>query len=694
MTAPRLRSLVGALGLGLVLLPSAASSALMNHATSSTLRTTTTALGVTTTIRATTTTTTHVTTTTRVTTTTKPPVINPTPWTVTVGLPPSAWPTDIFPFMSAHDASMANTLWFQHLMYRPLYWMGSGNTPALNSANSLALDPVYNSTDTAVTITVKPQALWSDGSAVTPADIIFWLNLVAAYPSADANYLRPVAGVARSLPDLISSVTVSGNSLTLNLSRPVNPAWFTANQLASITPMPSAWDIVPTTFSSTAPVYTTSPSALASMSTVSGGCHSNSWIGNGNSGPGNGVANTHDVTGVLSVATVSNRLMARTCTEVRDVMALLGRLRSQWVQTSSLAGRLFALVDGPWRLSKTTDSELTYVQNPRYSLTSTSASTLIVTACGSLSNCARLVATGKVDWAPISPGAIKSPLDLAHLSLAQPSTWTKAGYRISTAPSWVDPSAVINTLSTSGAKGSAGILLRQAWFRHFLNSITSQGLLVKDGAKGAAIATAGPVPGTLGNPYGIAPPSAALSLTAARQQLAAHGFSSGACVNATLCGVPVATPLYFSIIVDNSSSALMNLARSLADQWARVGVTLTVTPIAHDQLVTTVLQAPAQWDFALWTNGYLYSPNMYPSGENHLATGSAFNVGHLSDSILDAAITASLTPTGNLSLYDATARTQAAEIWLPSLVTLYEARRLTTGPINPLSPFMPESWRR
>ena len=693
MTAPRLRTLIGALGIGLVLLPSTASSALLPHVTSTTVRATTTSHPTTTTTRASTTTT-HVTTTTRVTTTTKPPVINPTPWSLTVGLPPSAWPTNIYPFMSARDSSTANTRWFQHLMYRPLYWMGTGTTPALNSANSLALDPVYNSTDTSVTITVKSTAVWSDGSAVSPADIVFWLNLLAAYPSADANYLRPVAGVARSLPDLISSVTVSGNSLTLNLSRAVNPTWFTANQLASITPLPAAWDVVPTTFSSSAPVYTTSVAALTTMSTVSGGCHSNSWIGNGNMGPGNGVASTHDVTGVLSVATVSNRLMARTCTEVRDVMSLLGRMRSQWAQTSALAGRLFALVDGPWRLSKATDSELAYVQNSRYSLTPVSASTLVVTACGSLSNCARLVAAGKVDWAPVSPNAVKSPVDLAHLNLAQPAAWARAGYRISASASWADPSAVINNASTSGATGSAGVLLRQTWFRHFLNAITSQALLVKDGAKGAAISTAGPVPGTLGNPFGIAPPTAALSLRAARQQLAAHGFSSGACVNAALCGVALGTPLSFSIIVDSSDGTLTNLARSLSSQWARAGVALIVTPLAHDQLVHTVLTSPTQWDFALWANGYLYYPNVYPSGENHLATGSQFNVGHLSDSALDTAITASLTPTGTLAAYDSTARNEAVEIWLPSLVALYEARRLTTGPINPLSPFMPESWRR
>ena len=673
MTAPRLRTFIGLLVGSLILAPSVASSSPRAHASTTTLHA-------------------PVTTTTHVTTTTKPPVINPTPWTVTVGLPPAAWPTDIYPFMSAADASSANSLWFQHLMFRPLYWMGSGTSPALNSALSLALDPVYNSTNTEVTVTLKPSAIWSDGTSVTPADVIFWLNLEAAYPSADANYLRPVAGVARSLPDLISSVSVNGNSLTLSLSRPVNSAWFTANELATVTPLPAAWDVVPTTFSSSSPVYSTSTSGIAS--TVTGGCHNNTWIGNGNTGPGNGSASTHDVNGIASVATVANRLMARTCTEVRDVMTLLGRRHADWAQTSTLTGRLFSLVDGPWRLSQATDSQMTFVRNARYSLSAVSPSTLIVTACGSLSNCGRLVAAGKVDWAPVGPGAVKSPLDLAHLSSAQPAAWSKAGYRISAAPSWVDPSVVINAASTSGAKGSAGTLLRQTWFRHFLNAITSQALLVKNGAMGAAIATAGPVPGTLGNPYAIAPPTAALAVTAARQLLSAHGFSGGTCVNATLCGVPLATPLTFTIVVDNSSSVLTNLAHSLATQWAAAGVTLTISPQSHDQLVATVLHSPSQWDFALWANGYAYSPNVFPSGENHLATGAAFNVGYISDPLLDDAIAASLTPTGSLTTYDATARSIAPEIWMPSLVTLYEARRLTTGPINPLEPFTPEAWHR
>jgi len=66
-----------------------------------------------------------------------------------------------------------NNLSFAQLMYRPLYWFGAGAQPLLNPSLSLANPPTW-SANTA-TITLKHYT-WSNGSPVTTADVMFWIN--------------------------------------------------------------------------------------------------------------------------------------------------------------------------------------------------------------------------------------------------------------------------------------------------------------------------------------------------------------------------------------------------------------------------------------------------------------------------------------------------------------------------------------
>jgi peptide/nickel transport system substrate-binding protein len=138
----------------------------------------------------------------------------------------------------------------------------------------------------------------------------------------------------------------------------------------------------------------------------------------------------------------------------------------------------------------------------------------------------------------------------------------------------------------------------------------------------------------------------------------------------------------------------MSVARSTLSPWAQVGIAVSLTSRTRSQIIDTLLHSPTLWDFALWHGGFAFSPNVYPSGENYLFSNAAFNVGHLSDGALDAAIAASLQPRGSLAQYDAVARAEAPEVWMPTSLSLCEARHLVTGPINPLEPFSPELWHR
>ena len=89
--------------------------------------------------------------------------------------PPSSAPNYIFPFVSSAYISAANGASFAQLMYRPLYWFGNGDQPVLNPSLSLANPPTWSGNT--ATITLKHYR-WSNGSPVTTADVMFWINML------------------------------------------------------------------------------------------------------------------------------------------------------------------------------------------------------------------------------------------------------------------------------------------------------------------------------------------------------------------------------------------------------------------------------------------------------------------------------------------------------------------------------------
>jgi peptide/nickel transport system substrate-binding protein len=156
--------------------------------------------------------------------------------------PPGTPPTYIFPFMSPQNSSVDNISQFQYLMYRPLYMFGfpSNNKTTLNPTLSLASAPTYGNGDTTAEIAMKANYKWSDGEPVSANDVLFFLNMLHA-ESGNGNWYDYVPGY---IPDNVKSITVSSpTSLTLTMTKAVDPTWFTYNQLSQVTPFPSAWDV-------------------------------------------------------------------------------------------------------------------------------------------------------------------------------------------------------------------------------------------------------------------------------------------------------------------------------------------------------------------------------------------------------------------------------------------------------------------
>ena len=143
----------------------------------------------------------------------------------------------IFPETSTANQSLYNNSQFINLMY-PLIYMPSPDQPTLDYKNSMANPPVWNKTDTEVTVTLK-HYMWSDGTPVTARDAIFYINLGKAMGATWGNYDGPT-----QFPYNLKSYTaVNASTIKFVLKAPTNPTYFDYNGIDYITPIPQhAWD--------------------------------------------------------------------------------------------------------------------------------------------------------------------------------------------------------------------------------------------------------------------------------------------------------------------------------------------------------------------------------------------------------------------------------------------------------------------
>ncbi len=166
----------------------------------------------------------------------------PVAGTVTWAESPGSAPTWIFPVTPGANLSTYTTSSFQFEMWRPLYWYGNGVKPVQVPSMSLAYAPVYSNGDKTVTVRMKTSYRWSDGQPITSKDALFYIDEVrAAVKESGSNwgYYTPHIGI----PDqVVSASTPNATTLVLNLNKPVNPQWFTADELYYVQPMPvHAW---------------------------------------------------------------------------------------------------------------------------------------------------------------------------------------------------------------------------------------------------------------------------------------------------------------------------------------------------------------------------------------------------------------------------------------------------------------------
>ena len=143
----------------------------------------------------------------------------------------------IFPETSTANQSLYNNSQFINLMW-PLIYRPSPDQPTLDYARSMANPPVWNKTDTAVTVTLKHYK-WSDGTPVTARDLVFYINIGKAMGATWGNY----GGPTQFPYNLKSYTAVNASTIKFVLKSPINPTFFDDNGIDYITPMPQhAWD--------------------------------------------------------------------------------------------------------------------------------------------------------------------------------------------------------------------------------------------------------------------------------------------------------------------------------------------------------------------------------------------------------------------------------------------------------------------
>jgi len=156
---------------------------------------------------------------------------------LTLAESPGATPQYIFPYMSCAVFSVANINAFDYEMYRPLYWFGQGESAAVVPSLSLANQPTLSNANKTLSLTMKGWK-FADGQTINAQSVKFFLNMYHAVPTDYCGY-NPGFGIISQ----VKNVTASGNKVSIDFTKPMNPYWILYNGLSQITPMADSWDI-------------------------------------------------------------------------------------------------------------------------------------------------------------------------------------------------------------------------------------------------------------------------------------------------------------------------------------------------------------------------------------------------------------------------------------------------------------------
>jgi len=563
----------------------------------------------------------------------------------------------IYPFQGTQCYSVTNYEDFQYLMVRPLYMFGgnSNTSISVNYPLSPAAAPVYSNGGKTIVINMKGWK-WSDGTTVNANSLMLNLNLLEA---EKANYAGYTPGL---MPDNIVSYKATGpEQVTIQLNQAYSSIWFTYNQLAILTPMPSAWDV-----------------SAAGGAAGSGGCLTDSAA--------DGWAKCK---AVYTFMTAQNKDTATYGTNP-----------------------LWQVVDGPFKLTAyNVDGNYTFVPNAKYSgspkasvselkFQTYTSDTAIYTALktGALS-------LGSIPSTDLGPAVGSTFLPATNPVQAQ-------GYSLQPGYEFGIGYAYINFNNPT-----YGPVFKQLYFRQAMQMLDNQAGMAKAVGRGYAYPTTAGVPQEPNSqwvspamkenagqgPYPFDPAKA-------KTLLASHGWKvvggvltcESAGTAATNCGAGIAkgTQAKFSMAYTSGISTQADQVDILKSGFAQAGIQLaangqTFNTLLGDTVPCKPTAAACKWTF-LYLGGWLFNgPGFEPTGEPLWQTGVPSNSGSYSDPKMDQLINATHT-SNSISAFDTYAdysAEQAPSLWLPwQTATVAVKNSMHNVTQNPLLMFFPEYW--
>ena len=562
--------------------------------------------------------------------------------TITVAEAPGANPDYIFPFASCLNDSPSNIGHFQELMFRPLYWFGVGPSAAESPALSLAAPPVYNKTNTSVTITMKGWK-FADGQVVNAESVMFFLNMYASDPLGFCGYAQGMG-----VPDQVQSVTSTGNAVHINFTKAVNPTWMTDNFLSQITPMPNRWDLV--------------------SATQQGRCASGVY------------GSSATAASCKSVETYLNSL----ATNIKTFNTALWQ----------------GGVDGPWRLvSIDATGNVTFAANHFYSGPQKAKIKYVKeVAFSSSEQEIAALNKGTIDIGYVDPMTLpqratpkKPGPNIAALG---------AKYTLAVGSLWGFNEAVFN-FNPANVKSAA---IGQLYIRQALQEAVNQSAIVTSVTQGYGYATDSPLPlatpkklsKAITNPYPF-------SLVNAKALLTNHGWTmvagimtcTAAGTLATQCGANINAgyTLNFNIVWPGDSPELTAAFNQEIASWAQIGIVVTPNYDTANNVVTDC-SATSIYQLCVLETGWNYANSYFPSGEELFTPKGLADFGAYGDTHMTTLIDATTSGTADLASYASYAAQQLPVLYQPQMDQAVEVVKTLKSSVgfspSPLGNFMPE----
>ncbi len=515
---------------------------------------------------------------------------------------PQNYPNYIFPFTPISYFTITNINSLQALLYRPLYWFGNKEQPTLSPQLSLATPPRYHGNQ--VTIRLKDNYRWSDGTPVTAQNVIFWMNMMKA--EANATNASGTVGwggyIKGYFPDNVSSYKAVGtHEVVMTIKGAFSQPWFTANELSQITPMPKAWD--------------------------------------------------------RTAAGASN------CTAVvADCAAVYSYLNAQAANTKDYAtSKIWGVVDGPWKLkSFAVDGPVVLTFNSAYSgqVPAHHISTFIERPFTTEQEEYNVLQAGgtnglQVGYLP----TVDAPVRPAGAAVGENPL---PGYQLAPQFAWG-----LSYMPFDFRNPAVAPMFNQLYIRKALQLLIDQEGVVSGPLHGYGAVSLGPVGDVPVTRY-LSPEARsgdkyALNPGEASGLLKAHGWKvvggvqtcTAPGAGATQCGKGIRSgaTLSFHLQYDQGLSWVASASKEFASNAAQVGIDIKLKGNTFNGVVGNI--GTTGWDLLDWGGGWSYSPDYLPTGEELFGTHSVDNIGGYSDSVNDSLIQDTLAATTNKAFYKA-----------------------------------------